>query len=39
MIRIDVQAGHGAGKPTSKQIDEWADVMSFVFQELGMKIN
>ncbi|MCC7030210.1 MAG: S9 family peptidase [Chitinophagaceae bacterium] len=39
MIRIDVQAGHGAGKPTSKQIDEWSDVMSFVFQELGMKIN
>lgn len=38
MIRIDVQAGHGAGKPTSKQIDEWADVMSFVFSELEMKI-
>jgi prolyl oligopeptidase len=39
LIRIDVQAGHGAGKPTSKQIDEWTDVLSFVFSELGMKIN
>lgn len=36
MIRIDVNAGHGAGKPTSKVIDEWADVWSFVFQNLGM---
>ncbi len=38
MIRIDVQAGHGAGKPTSKQIDEWTDILSFVFSELGMKL-
>lgn len=36
MIRIDVNAGHGAGKPTSKMIDEWADVWSFVFHNLGM---
>lgn len=38
MIRIDVQAGHGAGKPTSKQIDEWSDILSFVFHELNMKV-
>ena len=37
LIRIDVNAGHGAGKPTSKQIDEFADVWSFVFQNLGIK--
>jgi prolyl oligopeptidase len=36
MIRIDKNAGHGAGKPTDKQIDEWADVWSFVFYNLGM---
>lgn len=36
MIRIDVDAGHGAGKPTSKLIDEAADVWSFVMQNLGM---
>lgn len=39
MIRIDVNAGHGAGKPTSKLIDEWADVWSFVFHNLGMTAN
>jgi prolyl oligopeptidase len=37
LIRIDVNAGHGAGKPTSKLIDEWTDIWSFVFQNLGMK--
>lgn len=37
LIRIDVNAGHGAGKPTSKQIDEFADMWSFTFYNLGMK--
>ncbi|MGZ4158432.1 MAG: prolyl oligopeptidase family serine peptidase, partial [Bacteroidia bacterium] len=37
LIRIDTNAGHGAGKPTSKQIDEFADIWSFVFYNLGMK--
>ena len=37
-IRIDTQAGHGAGKPTSKQIDEWADVLSFTMYHLGMSL-
>lgn len=32
LIRIDKKAGHGAGKPTSKRIDEAADVYSFLFQ-------
>ncbi len=36
MIRIDVNAGHGAGKPTSKLIEEAADTWSFVMQNLGM---
>jgi prolyl oligopeptidase len=36
LIRIDTDAGHGAGKPTNKQIDEAADVWSFVMQNLGM---
>lgn len=31
LIRIDVDAGHGAGKPTSKIIEEQADIWSFVF--------
>ena len=29
LIRVDTNAGHGAGKPTSKRIDEAADVYSF----------
>lgn len=36
MIRIDKNAGHGAGKPTTKQIEEWADIWAFVFFNLGM---
>jgi prolyl oligopeptidase len=31
LIRIETQAGHGAGKPTSKIIEESADKMSFFF--------
>jgi len=38
LVRIDVNAGHGAGKPTSKQIDEWSDIWSFVMFNLGMKM-
>lgn len=36
LIRIDVNAGHGSGKPTSKQIDEFADMWSFTLYNLGM---
>ncbi|TCC94029.1 S9 family peptidase [Pedobacter frigiditerrae] len=36
LIRIETKAGHGAGKPTAKMIEEAADVWSFVFQNLGM---
>jgi len=36
LIRIDAKAGHGAGKPTSKIIDEYTDIWSFVFYNLGM---
>ncbi len=37
LVRIDTNAGHGSGKPTSKQIDEYSDIWSFVFYNLGMK--
>lgn len=37
LIRIDVNAGHGAGKPLSKTIEENADVWAFVFHHLGVK--
>jgi prolyl oligopeptidase len=38
LIRIDEKAGHGAGKPTSKQIDEWSDVMAFTMFNLKMRL-
>ncbi len=37
LIRIETNAGHGAGKPTSKQINEAADIFSFIMYHLGMK--
>jgi prolyl oligopeptidase len=38
LIRIETKAGHGAGKPTSKQIEEAADMWSFVMYNLGMEM-
>jgi prolyl oligopeptidase len=38
MIRIETKAGHGAGKPTTKIIEETADRWAFLVKELGMKI-
>lgn len=37
LIRIESKAGHGAGKPTSKIIDEVADVWGFIFYNLGIE--
>ena len=37
LIRIETNAGHGAGKPTSKWIEENADELAFAFYNLGMK--
>ncbi len=37
LIRIETNAGHGAGKPTSKQIEEQADVYGFLMKNLNMK--
>lgn len=37
LIRIETRAGHGAGKPTSKMIEEVADRWAFLVQNLGME--
>ncbi len=37
MIRIEVRAGHGAGKPTTKRIEEYADTWAFLVESLGME--
>jgi prolyl oligopeptidase len=39
LIRIDTRAGHGAGKPTTKLIDEASDVLSFLVKVLDVKTN
>ncbi|MEY2411233.1 MAG: prolyl oligopeptidase [Verrucomicrobiota bacterium] len=37
LIRIETKAGHGAGKPTGKLIDEAADKFAFLTRELKIK--
>jgi prolyl oligopeptidase len=37
LLRIEPKAGHGAGKPVTKQIEEGTDVYSFLFWQLGVK--
>lgn len=37
LIRIETQAGHGAGKPMSKIIEEQADIWSFLMYETGVR--
>lgn len=38
LIRIETKAGHGAGKPTAKLIEEAADIWAFLVKTLGMKV-
>jgi prolyl oligopeptidase len=37
LLRVESKVGHGAGKPITKQIEEFTDVYSFLFWQLGMK--
>ncbi|XP_058803391.1 prolyl endopeptidase [Phymastichus coffea] len=36
LIRLDVKAGHGVGKPTSKEIEEYTDILAFIVQTLNL---
>ncbi|HYQ87107.1 MAG TPA: prolyl oligopeptidase family serine peptidase [Bacteroidota bacterium] len=36
LIRIETKAGHGGGKPTSKIIEETADIYAFTFYNMGL---
>ncbi|MEJ8758419.1 prolyl oligopeptidase family serine peptidase [Pontibacter sp. H259] len=36
LIRVDVRAGHGAGKPTSLVIQEYADTYAFIYKNMGV---
>ncbi|MEO0530733.1 MAG: prolyl oligopeptidase family serine peptidase, partial [Planctomycetota bacterium] len=35
LIRIESRAGHGAGTPTTKQIERTADVWAFLWEHVG----
>lgn len=37
LIRIDSNAGHGAGTPTDKIIDQYADIYSFTLKNMGIE--
>ena len=39
LIRIDTRAGHGAGKPVDKLIDEYADSYAFAAYYTGLKLS
>ena len=39
LIRIETKAGHGAGKPTTKQIEEATDKWAFVARNLGVSLS
>jgi prolyl oligopeptidase len=36
LLRVETKAGHGAGKPVTKQIEEGVDIYSFLFWQLGV---
>ena len=38
IIRIETSAGHGAGKPTSKIIEEASDILSFMLWNMKMQV-
>ena len=38
LIRIETNAGHGAGKPVSKTIEEAADLQAFTLYNMGVKL-
>jgi prolyl oligopeptidase len=38
LLRLESRAGHGAGKPLSKVLDELSDTWTFVFSELGVEV-
>lgn len=37
LLRVETKAGHGAGKPTTKRIEEQADIYAFLFKTLNMQ--
>ena len=38
LIRIETRAGHGSGKPTDKQIEEYSDMYAFIAHHTGLTV-
>jgi prolyl oligopeptidase len=38
LIRIELRAGHGAGKPVSKRVEETADIYAFMRNAMGLAV-
>jgi prolyl oligopeptidase len=38
LIRIETRAGHGSGKPTDKQIEEYGDMYAFIARHTGLEV-
>ena len=38
LLRLEARAGHGAGKPLAKVLDELTDTWTFVFSEVGVEV-
>ena len=38
LLRVDTRAGHGAGKPTAKAIEEAADMLAFAARWTGLNV-
>lgn len=38
LLRTEIEAGHGSGKPVNKIIGERADILAFLFWQTGLKI-
>jgi prolyl oligopeptidase len=38
LIRIETKAGHGAGTPVSKRIEQYADIFGFTLYNMGFRV-
>ncbi len=37
LLRVEASAGHGAGKPLAKVVEESSDFMAFLMREVGVR--